>query len=261
MAEPAPRASRRHLVLGALAGVVAGGAWGAAIQALARPSSPTISLVGSENSLIALIDTTDVRVLLMLGPADDGLIAEIPTLLTLARQRIDIVIGASSTLSGLPPGFGSRWKVLHTFSIPGDGASPPNTETASSVTDDLRLDLPHQTVLAIRRSTRLGWKAGADEQHGWKVSVGFGTVRALFVPDMLSAEMLTERGADVLVLPTGDLARLVRICAPSSIAMNAENGMEVPAGSTLVRVFPSDVARFTVEDGQVGMPPWATSEP
>lgn len=257
MVEPGAALTRRQLLSGSLAGVVAGGAWGAAIQSLAKPSAPTVSLIGAGASQIALVDTIDLRVLILLGPVSDGLVDAIPMLLTMVRQRLDIVVGPAATIEHLPAGFTSRWRVAHTFVIPAAGAATPATRTQTSVVDDFRLEPGNGVELVIRRSTRADWQAHAETQQLWTVTTTFDEAALVFAPDMASVDVLAERGPAVLAVPKGEVGHIARRWSPAAIAVNARDELDAAPGTMLVRIHPGEVARFTIRDGQVALPPWA----
>jgi len=257
--EPNERFTRRQLALATLTGAVAGGAWGAAIQALAKPSSPSLSLVGKGNSQVALIDTTRVRVLILLGPANADPIEIVPAMLTLVRQRLDIVIGSSTAIERLPAGFLSHWRTAHQFAIPTSDSPSPGSRLQTPVIEDYVIDLGDDAKLEIHRSTRDAWDTAKATQHLWLVTARFGSASLLLAPDSQSADVLAERGASLLAVPGGDAGHMSRLLSPASLAMNANDGLSPLPGMPLVRIFPTDIARFTIKGGHVALPSWTVT--
>lgn len=261
MLDPNATMTRRQLTFGALAGVIAGGAWGAAIQSLAKASSPTISIIGKGASQIALIDTMRVRVLVFLGPQVPVLVETIPMLMTMVRQRIDVVIGSSTVIDTLPEGFMSRWHVAHAFAIPDPDALRPDSKTYTTIVEDRRLDLGDGCILELRRSTRDAWDTRALPRILWSVMTTFGTATVILAPDEHSLDVLAEQGASVVAVPNGETDHIARLLTPASVAINGRDGLDTAPATALVRIFPTDVARLTIENDQVALPSWAVPPP
>jgi hypothetical protein len=245
-----PTRNRRTLILSAVAGVIAGGAWGAAIQALAKPSTPTLSIIGKGETQVILLDTTRLRVLILCGTPDEELRAQIPALLTMLRQRIDILVGTSAALDALGHEFWQRWRVSHSFVLADGVTAGQDTSTQTWITQAVGAELGDGVSIDFSLTTRDEWEATMEPRSLWAVTVRAGSSLVTLAPDMDSALVLSA-----------PRSTLVATLLPASIAVNSEDDLtwptEDPSGAVLVRIYPEDISRFELRDDGIALPTWA----
>jgi hypothetical protein len=239
-------------------GVVAGGAWGAAIQAFTRPRSPRLSVIGDGASQLALLDTGGVRTLVMLGPPT-GLLGGLSMLMTSMRQRIDLVVGTDAALVAAMGDVRSRWNVRHTFAIPDGSPVPYLDATTTRVSADLDVDVAATGLLSLRVSTRDTWRTEVPGWRLWAAMWEAHDYRVALAPDAQSARILVQPGPALIVVPQAEPDALLAAVPASALAINRDNDPPVPPdGVHLVRIYPSDVAEFGLGAAGVTLPSWAT---
>lgn len=256
MVEPGASPTRRGLVLGSVVGLLAGSAWGVALQALARTSNTVLSVIGTKASQIVLLDTTAVRAMVMLGPPSERLISTIPMLMTVFNRRLDIVVGSSDALAALDPDFLARWRVGHVFAIPVAGERGSDMPKRTTVLRDLSLDLGDDVELVLRSTTRRDWAASVATERLWAATILAAAGTTVLAPDDVSARTLMPAATDILVTPHAD----ARSFSGTALALNSWDDMDLPeaaASATLIQIFPGDIARFVYGRAGIALPSWA----
>jgi hypothetical protein len=256
-----PTRNRRTLVLSAVAGVIAGGAWGAAIQGLAKPSTPTLSIIGKGGTQVILLDTTRLRVLILCGTPDGELQAQIPALLTMLRQRIDILVGTSAALDAFGQEFWQRWRVSHSFVLANGMAAGKDTSTRTWITQAVGAELGDGVSIEFSVTMRDEWDVTMESRSLWAVTVRAGSSLVTLAPDMDSALVLSAPGPTLVVVPQGNVNRLMATLVLASIAVNPADDLTWPtedsSGAVLVRIYPEDISRFELRDDGIALPTWA----
>lgn len=260
---PLPSMTRRSWIATSVAGMVLGGIWGAGIGALALPKKPTLAVVGRQSAQIILLDTLSARVLIVLGDPDAGLVDQVPALMTIMRQRIDIVIGTAPGTAALGESFAFRWNVSQTIVIPDTiGSSPgPNTSTRSTSSQSTAINLDRGVSLSIDITTRGGWN-GLPPQSLWSVTVVHGRHTVVLGPDEASLLATAPDRLSLIIVPAVSGPSFEQKLSPGSIAINENNHREMHQrahGTALVRTYPEDIARFVFAEDGIELPFWASS--
>lgn len=252
--------TRRALLTSAGLGILAGGTWGAAIQALATPSTPSLSVVGKEDMQIVLLDTTEVRVLLLLGSPDDDLQSQIPGMLTILRQRVDVLVGASSSVNALGSRFRDRWQLAHTLAIAEPASLPVASGTLTTAGDDLTIDLGNGVSLDLHIAVKGAWNQTVNTHTLWATIISYGEHKIVLAP---SGEALVELGAtapSLVLVPESSLVDIANTVGPGAIAMNSRDDLthqiREPLGTVLVRIYPQDTARLEFSTSGLTLPAW-----
>lgn len=260
---PSPRINRRSWLATSFSGIVIGAIWGAGVGALASLKHPTLSVIGRDSAQIAILDTLSVRVLIILGVPDQGLIDQIPALMTMMRQRIDIVIGMPTGLATLGTSFASRWNVGHTIAVPDnlETSSGPNTSTRSTLTRSTALDLDGRVSLGIDIISRNGWNT-LPQSLLWSATIVHGSSFVLLGAD--DASLLAtarERRPLLIVAPAITRSSIAIKLTPGSIAVNSDaqqDSQNEPNAFAIVQTFPEDIARFVFKEEGIELPAWTT---
>lgn len=251
------------MIAGTSLGLAAGAAWGTAIHTLGTPSVPSLSVIGKQGMQIALLDTTKVRVLFLLGTPDSELREEIPGILTVLRQRIDIVVGSSDGVDALGAPFRERWRVRHTLVIPEGGSTVAPTVDSTGVTQDLNIDLGDGGSIDIQITSRGGWNRTATTHTLWVVALHSGQHKLTLAPTAESLAALVDGGSSLLILPDMRTGRSAAALQAHIIATNGRHDLTFPResgrGAVLVRTYPHDVARFELHVDGIALPSWHES--
>lgn len=249
--------------MGSTLGVIAGGAWGAAIQHLAIPSSPSLAIVGRRDVQIVLLDTSRTRVLILLGIPEDDLELQIPALLTMLRQRIDLVVGSISSIEALDQEFMQRWQVTTCLVFPESTETGPDGPFRTWITSDLAVDLGNGISLQLTSTMRGAWNAAAAPRNLWQVFVTNGQEEVSLTPNDASASALAPQAATLLITPRADPHQLLPVLYPAVIATNARDDLALPDNASrevsLVRTYPQDISRFELIPTGLRLPSWSES--
>ncbi len=258
--EHRPGITRRALLVSGGLGILAGGTWGAAIQALATPSVPSLSVVGTEDMQIVLLDTTEVRVLLLLGSPDNDLQSQIPGMLTMLRQRVDLLVGGASSVNALGSLFRDRWQLAHTLAIAEPTSAHVASGTLTTVSDDLTIDLGNGVSIDLRIAVRGAWNLTTNPHTLWAAIILHEEHKVVLAP---SGEALVEMGAttpSLALVPKSSLVEITSILGPAAIAPNSRDGLTLqvqePLDTLLVRIYPQDTARFEFSTSGLTLPSW-----
>lgn len=259
-----PRTNRRSLVIGAITGVMAGGVWGAAIQRLATPSTPSLAIIGKRDAQIVLLDTTRIRVLILLGIPDEDLQLQIPALLTMLRQRVDIVIGSISAIESLGQEFMERWQVTKSLVFPESSVVRPGAPLQTSVTSDMTADLGTGISLQLTSTMRGAWNAAEAPRNLWQVLITDGRTNVSLSPNVASALILAPQAATLLIIPRADPGQILSPLYPAALATNARDDLELPDDTSrtisLVRTYPQDISHFELVHIGLQLPAWTESK-
>lgn len=244
-------------------GLAAGAAWGTAIYALGTPSVPSLSVVGKQEMQIALLDTTKIRILFLLGTPDSELQEQIPGILTMLRQRIDIVVGASEAVDALGAPFRHRWRVSHTLVIPEADSTITPTNNRTWVTRDVVVDLGDGASIDIQATSRAGWNRTATPHALWAAALHSGRQKISLAPSAESLAALVDTGSSLLVVPDAQTGKPAADLEARIVATNGREDLTFPRegglGAILVRTYPQDVARFELRPDGIALPAWHES--
>lgn len=256
-------ATRRDVIATIAGGAVLGAVWGAAFPALAMEGRPTIAVVGEQNAQLALIDAGSVRAMIFIGEPDVALMERLPAMLTVFRQRIDIVIGSVFALVAQAGALSDRWKVRHAVAICPVNGSPSLSIPSTTVSDALDIALEERVTLEIRVGHREEWRT-PDPGSGpplWSMHVRRDATAVSIVPDARSFAATLPGPSAVLIAPSAPSPEIRSKAPANSLAINFDSESIDPPpsdGVALTRIFPRDIARFVLTDDGVELPAWTT---
>lgn len=255
--------SRRDLIATVAGGTLLGALWGAAFPIVATERRPTISVVGHHRAQVALLDTSSSRVLLLSGEPDDKLLESLPAIMTMFRQRIDLIVATTSVLSHHAATLGRRWRIRHALALEGRSADIALSLPTSVVEDGIDARLDEHTHLRIRMGHRLEWMSALPGQESplWCVTMETRAGNVVMVPDIGSFAAIGPPAATLLIAPDAPATELIRISPASAMAVNYDSDTirtSPSDGPALTRIYPTDVARFVIDDGQLVLPEWTS---
>lgn len=254
--------SRRAFVPGLMATAIGG----SALAALVVGGNPRLMVVGEEEWQIGLLLASRTRVLILTGELSREAMAAIPMLLSVMRQRIDVVMGSSAVLAFLPGGFRERWKVRRIIRLP----DPEDITTGATALDQV-LHLPTGLRVAISTSPRGFSRAetpgGADRTATGLITISRGGSIITIADTLDSIADFAPSSTTVAIAPTGRIDHLASRLRVPTICINADqihdreidfgaSSRDLPDARSLVRIFRDDVAEFRLHEDGVAIPAW-----
>ena len=241
--------------------MVLGGLWGAAFPALAIENRPTIAVIGHHGAQLVLVDSSEARALVMVGDPDDALMERIPAVMTLFRQRIDLLIASQPVLLRHAGWLRERWSLVHAVSLqstmePGQPAIP-----TTIVTEGIAIRLGGEMVLESRIGHRGEWDARRPLYPSpmWTISVTHSGGTVVISPDAESIDVAAPMAASLLISPEMPPPATSARMPVHAFACNYDSkSLEQHGnpGKPLTRIYPQDIARFVLHDKGIDLPPW-----
>ncbi len=224
-------ATRRDVLATIAGGAILGAVWGAAFPALAMEGRPTIAVIGEQNAQLALIDAGSARALVFIGEPDDALLERLPAMLTVFRQRIDLVIGSAPTLAAHAGALSVRWNVRHAVTVSPAHESPSLPIPSTTVSDALDIALGEHVTLEIRVGHRDEWRTPdpGSGQPLWSLHVRRDTAAVTIVPDARSFAATLPGPSAVLIAPSAPSPELRAKSPARSLAINFDSESIDPA--------------------------------
>lgn len=256
-----PGTTRRELIATVAGGTVIGAMWGAAFPVLAMEGRPTIAVVGKDDAQLVLVDSGSARVLVLVGEPDNSLLDRLPAMLTVFRQRIDLVVGSLPALTAHIGALAYRWSLRQAIVLNATSDAPSLPIASDVVSNSLDVTLGNSVTLEIRVGHRDEWRTPVAGTLAplWSIRVAQGDAAVSIVPDARSFAAMLPGPAAVLVSPSAPSPE-VRAKGPTrSLAINfdSESIDPLPAdGVALTRIFPRDIGRFVLTEDGVQLPAW-----
>jgi hypothetical protein len=253
--------NRRELFTTIAGGVVLGGLWGVAFPVFARENRPSVAIVGHRHAQIALVDSSSARALILLGEPDDRLIDQLPAMMTLFRQRIDLVIGSDTALAPSAADLNARWTTKQAIAFQSTTrASNPPIPTITVLTP-ISIDLDGHVTLVCSPGHRDEWLASSPQRTSpiWSIELRHSGSTIVFAPDALSLASATPASATMIVTPDAPSQATLRRTTASAWAVNHDTVNEYfkPSdGVALTRIYPEDISRFVWDNSTIVSPPW-----
>lgn len=258
--------TRRALLTSIAAGTSTGLLWAGGILS-ARHSELTTTIIGSGASQLALIDAPKARVLLVIGKDPAYLLGQLPSLMGVLRQRIDIIVGPPALRQLLDQEFHQRWRVGEMLLLPDtDGAEEDEAERPQQpgvLTQPATIELDHGVDLTIRPLFWHHWTPERASESSWIAHTISRAGSVSFAPSLNTFSRDTEQHDGTVVAPNGDITLLLRRQPVIAIAVNASHAPPAPhvvdeeSGVHLVRIYSSDAATFAFQEHGVVLPGWA----
>lgn len=238
---------------------------GSAIADFVVRGKPRLMVVGEDEWQIALLLAARTRVLILNGEPTPDALETIPMLLSVMRQRIDVVIGSSVGLALLPPDFRERWMVRRIIPVPDEG----DIQTEKTVLGQV-LHLSNNLHVEVSASPRGFWARTSGDIT--RTATGIVTISCSesIITIGRNLETIADLGPSsttVAIAPTGSIDYLARHLRVPTICINADQAREQkmdfrashlvpPAMRSLVRIFPLDVAEFALQEQGITVPAW-----
>lgn len=253
--------SRRDVVATVASGALFGALWGAAFPIVATERRPTIAVVGHRNAQVVLIDASPARALVLSGEPGVELLDMLPAIMTMFRQRIDLVIGAPSPLADHGQRIAQRWRVGHTIDLRGGEQVPSLWSSTTFVDKAIDIALGSSMELNIRMGFRGQWRPDAAEPDSplWCATLSTSGGDVVIAPNPASVSAVGPLSTALMIVPDAPDPNVLSASPTSALAVNYDSKTidEAPAGqAALTRIFPRDVARIVIGDGALHLPEW-----
>ena len=139
--------SRRAIAAG-IVGVAGGGLGGVLVAMRARPEA-SIRFIGREDTIIALLDTTNERVLFFLGEPNERVLDHLPQLLTYGGTRVDLIAASHRWLTFAGIRDAIDLDSTQTLVLQSDSVLPPIAGNVHVVLDSMVIELSGGTEIRI----------------------------------------------------------------------------------------------------------------
>lgn len=240
----------RRAMFAWMAGGAAGGlGWSVAFLRTIAIPTPSISLTGSGDAQLALVDSGSARALVVIGALHERHVSMVSQMLTLTRQRIDIVLASNDAARVIQASWGPQRHVRR-YLVPGAAVAG---ERFTPVTGgELNLGA---LQLELRATFRGDWWARDETSAIWAVDVhGPQSV----VTMTAEPAMLAAAECDLLVTPQMPLVRHIQEVGCGGIAANQpiEETWEL-AGLIALQTFRDDVGLVRFTEAGLALPGWA----
>lgn len=252
--------SRRELINVLTGGALIGGLWATAFTGFATEDDASLSVVGGRGAQVVIVDSKPERALILVGMPDDHLLERLPAMMTIFRQRIDIIIGSHVALEHLAASFRSRWNLSHAVVLRSDVASTPLSMATTTVVESARIDLGRKLTIDCHVGHRGEWSESIHdtEDDYWCIQIDHAAGRVIIAPNAASLETITLPAASLLVVPEAPPKATLHRVQVSAIAANEDAKFlpDLAADIPLTRIYPIDVARFELTGEKLRLPPW-----
>lgn len=253
--------SRRDLIATVTGGALLGALWGAAFPIVATERRPTVSVVGHQNAQVILIDSSSARVLMLSGEPDDELLEALPAIMTVFRQRVDLLVAPPRTLADRGIALRQRWRIRHAISLGKGHVPPPSALSTTSVQDTLEVSLDEETRLLLRIGYRDNWRADVvgTGTSLWCATLDTPAGRITIAPDVPSIAAIGPPTSVLMIVPDAPAPEILARSPAAGLAVNYDsNSLRTPPapGPALTRIYPRDVARIVIAGDHLELPEW-----
>jgi hypothetical protein len=257
--------SRREVASTIAGGALLGAIWGAAFPALATERRPTLAVIGKQTSQLTLLDSGLARALIISGEPDDDLFERLPAVMTVFRQRMDLIIGGSPILVARAKELADRWRARHAIVLSGSRSAPSLPMSSTVVSDVRQLSLGNEMSLQIRIGHRHEWRAATSSRSIplWGISIHSQAARIAIAPDLASFLAVPPEPSSLLVAPDKPGQEMFTRGPAKAVAVNYDSSTldPPPEGVFVTRIYPRDIARFVFGEEGLELPPWTTGDP
>ncbi len=255
---PTPRFNRRQLASMTAAGALAGGIWTVGLASILRSAEPDLTILGSDDWQVMLLETGTDRILLLIGTFDDSPNDAIRQLRSTLRQHVDLIIATGSAIA-----MTDRSGVLERAALIQLDADPAQPDSLRVRALRQRLVVEFQDVtIDLQRIPDHEWSSLEQRPASWVIHLRISELEVVIGPDLEQAARQASPTAAMLVAPGGDVGSALALAPGVSIVANGY-GLEVPAtlpgtsGGYLVRTFPTDSSRLRFTENRISLPSWA----
>lgn len=243
---------------------------GSSIAAMVVRGEPRLLVVGENQWQVALLLASRTRVLMLTGDLSREAVEVIPMLMSVMRQRIDVVVGPASGLALLPDRFRQRWMVRSFIPLPDDNGTSLEKPAPGRL-----LQLPggfHVAVFSVPKGFWAESSRAAMRSATHVITISWSRY-VIAIADSLEAIAEFGSGSTTMaVAPGGAIEHIARVLRVPTLCINADQvrDQDIDAGSDsshrladrmLVRIFPEDVAEFRLRHDGVAIPSWRQALP
>ncbi|MBA2775991.1 MAG: hypothetical protein H0U31_04585 [Chloroflexia bacterium] len=259
--------NRRRFVATCVGSAVLGASWFTGLALLARGRHPQMFVVGDDAWQVLLVEHGDCRIVILNGDFEHSPEPEVNRLCSVLRQRLDVVAGTGKALALLSNDFRARRAVdtmIQLDGLPGQASSPnyvPLTRSIEIAIGDIRVQ--------FRPLPQSQAEPDHDATNSWIAHIQVGEMVAAIAPSLDPIADHASMESSLAIAVTGALDDVPEFLLERAIAINAQwathatdnqmsNGV-YRTRSTLVRVFPRDIAAFVFRGERLTLPDWAQS--
>jgi hypothetical protein len=249
-----PSLSRRQLMAVCMGGSLTGAAWAVAFrEASGRDDVPAVTTARDLGAVAMLIEHRASRILALDSPAPEKTSVLTEQVMGMTRQRVDVLLATSRTLSALPGGYLDRWAIAWAPALPDDGAG--FTEPLG----DRRLTINELDVQASGLPLRRWIRSSPQDSASWYLTATFGASRLTLASDAsaLKVTPFEPAYANVVICTDPDVETPAGHPAIDALYLPSESAAlrEEPASTTrLVPIFRNLPVSLRLERDRVRLP-------
>jgi hypothetical protein len=195
------------------------------------------------------------------GEPDDELLETLPAIMTVFRQRIDLLVATPRVLAGRGIDLQRRWRIRHAISLGVSDVAPPSALPTTVVRDALDVSLNEDTRLLLRMGYRNAWRADEASPGSslWNATLETPAGRVTIAPDVPSIAAIAPAPSALLIVPDAPAPEILGVSPSSGLAVNYDSDSlksSPPSDLALTRIYPRDVARIVVAGDHLELPEW-----
>ena len=231
--------SRRKLAIGGVGGILLG----LTGVALTR-SEASIRFIGRRQTIIALLDTSSERVLIVLGDQDDELLSNVPGLKTVGNTRIDLVVANHRILATRAAREYLQIDTITALSVQASSSLPPIRGNVNQITESTVLDLGGKSTMKIDVT-------GLEADHpDFLVTINCHGTRLILSSSNAALRAISDRSPDLLAVPGPAEANTHAHLSPHVLVCNTpDDSLE----TRQMQVFATDPAIVRIGDGSISV--------
>lgn len=241
----------RRILIGSAIGV----GWAAAVKHFSFPGDMRVSVIGKSRSQLALVDMDQMHTVVCLGAPEDALLRNLPLLMTLFRQHLDLAIGSEDAIMAIQR---HGYKPCETLIV---GAPRRGNAAAHNVLSrSVSIDCGSDAHLNIRLNTIGAWSSDRNPQTYWSADLRAQECTVAMAATDLDAVSSGPARADIVIVPAATSTTVLRKLGARALATNESSAFDTlsrqPA-ENVIPIFPDDVAAFGITSNGVTLPSWA----
>lgn len=228
---------RRKLVAGAAGGILLG-----LTGIMLTRNEASIRFIGRRQTIIALMDTSTERVLIVLGERDDDLLANTLGLTTVGNTRIDLVVATHRILATQAAREHLQMDSIPSFAIQTNESLTPIRGNTSSITAPVSVELGNGSSMHIQLT-------GAEADHpDFLITIQCRNNLLVLANHTSALRLLSNGKPDLLALPGPAEGFANSMLTPQILVCNTRDGASDIAQ---IEVFPADPSIVRIGDGRL----------
>lgn len=214
---------------------------------------PQMLVAGNDAWQYILIEERTRRAVILVGDVVEEFDHPTRHVLGAWRNGVDIVVGTRDAIDSLRAGSWNRLAPSVSIVLDADGPNAAPSQIDLGLGQSIRIGAIHLDIRALPT-------AGPDGIRSWIGHLRVGSLVVAIAPTLEAIGAHADPATALMIAPAGQV-NFARSRLPSAVAAVNAWILDDQPGATdgaLVRVFPTEVARFEFAGGRLRLPSWAT---